>query len=80
MNNKITLDLNIGQVEQLVEKLPSQEKIRLVRKLEQETLRARWDWLLNTIDKRLKKYPISKTEIAREIKALRKARYAKSSG
>lgn len=78
MANKITLDLNIAQIEKLVDKLPAQEKIRLVRKLEQETLRVRWDWLLSTIDKRLKKHPISKAEIAQEIRAVRKSRYAKS--
>ena len=77
-NSKVTLELNNQQVEDLVEKLPLDEKIKLVQKLEKETLRQRWDEILKDIDKRLKKFPISEEDIDKEIKALRREKYAKS--
>jgi|GEM_PF-1645834 len=77
MTNKITLDLDVKQVEKLVEKLPLEEKLKLVRKLEKETLRKRWGKILKDIDKRLKRFPISKKEIEQEIKAYRREKYAK---
>lgn len=78
MPNKITLELNPEQVEQLVEKLPLGIKIRLAQKLEKETYSQRWDKILREIDERVKKYPISEKEIDQEIEAYRKQRYAKS--
>jgi len=77
MTNKITLNLNVKQVEKLVEKLSLEEKLKLVRKLEKETLRRRWGEILKDIDKRLKRFPISKKEIEQEIKAYRRQEYAK---
>lgn len=77
MTNKITLYLDVKQVERLVEKLPLEEKLKLVHKLEKETLRKRWGGILKDIDKRLKRFPISKKEIEQEIKAYRKEKYAK---
>jgi len=77
MTNKITLNLNVKQVEKLVEKSSLEEKLKLVRKLEKETLRRRWGEILKDIDKRLKRFPISKKEIEQEIKAYRRQEYAK---
>jgi len=76
MTNKITLYLDVKQVERLVEKLPLEDKLKLVHKLEKETLRKRWSGILKDIDKRLKRFPISKKEIGQEIKAYRKEKYA----
>lgn len=75
--SRITLELNSHDVKQLVEKLSIQDKIKLVRQLEKETLRQRWDNLLNTIDSRFKKYPLSEEEIGKEIERARKEHYAK---
>lgn len=75
---KITLELNNTQVESIVEGLSIEEKLQLVRKLEKETLRQRWDEILRDIDKRLKKFPISGKEIAEEIVAYRREKNAKS--
>ena len=78
MPTKVTLDLDITQVEKLVEKLPMEEKLRLVHKLEKETLRKRWDEILKDIDKRLKKFPISKKEIEQEIEDYRRKQHVKN--
>jgi hypothetical protein len=75
--SKVTLDLNNQQIEKLVERLPINIKIKLVCKLEQETLRQRWDSVMKDIDKRLKRFPISEEEIAKEIGSYRKEKYAK---
>ena len=76
MPNKITLELSPNQVEKLVEKLPMIEKVKLVSKLEKETLPQRWDEILTDIGKRLKRFPLSQEEIDKEIKAYRREKYA----
>ena len=64
------------QVDQWIDRLPMREKIRLVEKLEQETLRQRWSRILKDIDRRLKKFPISRQDIAREIQSFRQQKDA----
>ena len=71
---KVTLDTNI---EKIVEDLPMEEKLKLVYKLEKETLRQRWNNLLKLIDERLKKHPISNRDIIKGIECARKEHYAK---
>ncbi len=75
--SKVTLELDTRQLEELIESLSMNDKIKLVCKLEQETLRQRWNNVLKDIDKRLKKFPISEKEIAKEIETYRKEKYAK---
>ena len=75
--SKVTIELGPEQIERIVEDLTIEQKLRLVRKLEKETLSQRWDNLLKTIDERRKKYPISQQEINKEIALARKEFYAK---
>ncbi|MBU0571018.1 MAG: hypothetical protein KKC50_03125 [Candidatus Omnitrophica bacterium] len=74
--SKVTLEFNNKQIEKIVESLPLKEKIQLVRKLEKETLQARWANILGNIDGRLKKFTVTRKEITREIKAYRKEKHA----
>ncbi len=78
--SKITLELTLEprQIDELIEKLSMREKLKVVERLEKETLHQRWNEILEDIDKRLKKFPISKKEIASEITAYRKEKNAKS--
>ena len=69
---KDALDLSPQQMEELVDRLPIHAKIRLVRKLEKQTLRERWKTILKRIDERLKQFPITGREIAKEIEIYRK--------
>ncbi|MBM3254309.1 MAG: hypothetical protein FJZ16_08660 [Candidatus Omnitrophica bacterium] len=78
--NKISLELDTSTIEQLVEKMPMAVKIRLVRKLEKETLAKRIDELLNKIEQRGKKYPISQTKILEEIQIVRRQIYGSKGG
>lgn len=65
MSNKVTLELNPKEVEELVEKLSIEDKIRLVRRLENETWAKRLDEVVSRIRKRFKRNPISDREIRR---------------
>ena len=75
---KVTIDFSIQQIELIVARLPIQQKLRLVRKLEKETLKERWKRLLKGIQDNLKKYPMSEEEVDQEIQQARKEHYAKS--
>lgn len=76
--SRITLELTSLQIDELIEKLSMEEKLNIVEKLEKETLYQRWNEIFKDIDKRLKKFPISKKEIVSEIIAYRKEKNAKS--
>lgn len=74
--SKVTIELSPQQISEAIESLSSKEKLQLTEKLEKETLRLRWRQILKDIDSRLKKFPISKEEVAKEIQAYRKEKYA----
>jgi len=57
--------------ERIAEELTTDEKIQLVRQLEQETLKARWNRLVADTDQRRKGRRFTMDEIIREIKAYR---------
>lgn len=67
---KVTLD-----IEELVERLPMNDKIKLVRRLEKATWAARWDRLLAKIDERVKKDPVTDEEVYQAVREVRKERY-----
>ncbi len=75
MSNKIVLELNPYQVEQLIEKLPMEDKIRIVRKLEDETWAKRLDEVTSRIRKRFKEKPISDKEIRQICEETRRQLY-----
>lgn len=75
MPNTISLELSPHQVERLIEKLPMENKIKLVRKLENETWAKRFDEVVSRIRKRIKENPISDKEITKICKETRKRLY-----
>lgn len=75
MSNKITLELSPNQIESLVDKLSIEEKIRLVRKLEQETWARRLDAVVSRIRNRFKRNPISDKEITLICEEVRQRLY-----
>jgi len=76
--SKIILEIDKTQIESAVEKMSVVDKIELARKLEKMTMNKRIDNLLNKIDARSKKNPISQREIDRVIKETRKELYGES--
>jgi ribosomal protein L31E len=73
--NKITLELNPAQVEGLVEKLSIEDKIRIIKRLEQETWAKRMDEVVSRIRTRFKQKPISDKEITRICEETRQRLY-----
>ena len=73
--NKVTLELNPNQVEELVERLSIEDKIRLVRKLEQETWAKRLDEVVSRIRKRFRQNPLSDKEITQICEETRQRLY-----
>ncbi len=72
MSNKVTLELNPNEVEELVEKLSIQDKIRLIRKLETETWANRLDNVAQRMRRRIKEARISDKEIERLCEEVKK--------
>ena len=75
MSNKLTLEFNPNQVEELINKLSIEDKIKLVRKLENETWARRLDEVVFRIRKRFKKNPISDKEIQQICEETRQRLY-----
>jgi Mg/Co/Ni transporter MgtE len=78
MQNHITLELSPSQVESLVERLPLEDKIRLVRRLEKETWAKRLGVVVEKMRKHVKEKGITDKEIDRICEEVRKERYAKN--
>ncbi len=68
--------LSFKEVERAVEALPQTAKLRLVQKLERQTWGARMDRLLARIDARVKRRPVSETEITALVEQVRQELYA----
>lgn len=74
--SKLTIELSPQQINEAIKGLSDTEKLKLTEKLEKETLRLRWRQILKDIDLRLRKFPVSKEEVIKEILAYRKEKYA----
>ncbi len=75
--SKVSLELDIKEAKNLIEQMPLEDKIRLVRELERETWAKRLDKILKNIDERRKRYKISNKEISQEIEKARREFYAR---
>ncbi len=79
MRNGISLEISPNQIEELVKRLPLEEKIILARKLTLETWQARFKSLISGIDRRLKnRRTVSNSKIVGIVKKVRKHNYAES--
>ena len=78
MSEAIPIHLSADQLYSLVKRVTPEERIGLVRRLDELVWGERFDTLLRKLDERLKEYPISEPEILREVEAVREANYAKS--
>ena len=75
----VNINLRINDISTIVEQLDIREKIKLIKKLEEETWSMRFDQLLGRIRRRVKQYPISEQEIFHEVEQTKKQRYDQSS-
>ncbi len=75
MLNKIALGLSTNQIEELVEKLPIQEKIKLAAHLDKETWEIRFNNLVKDVRQKAKKSSISEKEIKQACQRVRSRIY-----
>lgn len=73
---KISIEVDIKQLEKIINSLPLDDKIRLAKRLECQTLGKIIERIFSNIDQRRKRFPISEREIKQEIRAVRKEMYA----
>ena len=77
--SKVVLELDSKQIEELVKKLPLEDRIHLAQRLNLETWQVRFKSLITKIDKRLKNTKLpSNDKIARIVNGIRKRGYAQS--
>lgn len=71
-----TIEIDAKQLREAIEQLNDKEKTKLIEELERETLTLRWRQILKDIDSRLKKFPVSREEVVKEIYNYRKEKHA----
>ena len=74
----VKIELKFDQLKEAIQKLPVEEKARLVEELEHETWRRQFRALLSRIDSRLKKNPISQKKISEIVEQAREEYHARS--
>ena len=74
---KVVIELSTEQAEQLLEQLPSDAKLDLVRRWEQETWPVRFRRLLARIDRKVKQNPRWAREALKAVGPARRAFYAR---
>lgn len=73
--SKFTLELNIKE---LIEKMPMNKRIELVRELEKETWAKRLDQVVKRIRKHFRRHPLSFRKITRICEEVRQQRYERT--
>ena len=75
-STNITLELSPNQVDNLIERLPLIEKIRIARRLSMATWQARFKNLIAKIDSHARRHhPVSNPKIVQIVKKVRKRNY-----
>ena len=68
---KITMDIDTQQIEQIIDRMPMREKVKLVEHLEKKTWPNRFKALLKRIDAKASQHPISEEEITQACEEVR---------
>lgn len=71
----VTLELNVKEAKNLIKQMAVEDKIKLMRELEQETWAKRLDEVVQRIRKGFKQNPISDKEITRICEETRQGLY-----
>ncbi len=72
----VNLELNIKEAKNLIEQMPLEDKIKLVRDLLRENWAKRINIIVKNIEERRRIHKISNKEITREIEKARRDFYA----
>ena len=73
---RIPISLTTDQISSVIDSLPQRERIKIAAKINKQTIRLRWQSILKDIDRRLKKFPISRQDALAEIAAYRQEKHA----
>jgi len=73
---KVAVEIDLKEIEKVINRLKTQDRISLVQRLEQKTWGERFRSLASKIDKRRKRYPLSQKELLNLVKEARRERYA----
>jgi len=68
---RITVDIDPQQIEQIIDRMPMREQIKLVEHLEKKTWPNRFKALLQRIDHKASQYPVSEKEIDQACEKIR---------
>ncbi len=71
----VTIEVDIKQIERAIKRLKPEEKIKLVENLEKEAWPGRFKDLLERIDRKAAKYPISEQKIDQACEKIRHKPY-----
>ena len=75
---KIAFEVDLQRIEQIISQLKIRDQITLLRRLEQKAWGERFRALVAKVDKRRKRYPVSRRELLKWIKQARQERDAAS--
>ena len=75
---KAANSIDFKQIDDVINRLGKEEKMKLFEKLEKETPKERWKNIFERVGKRAKKYAMSEDEVVRLCKEVRKKRYEKT--
>lgn len=73
---KFAVELDLRQIERMIAQLKAPQRIALIQRLERKAWGERFRALTARVDKRRKKYPLSRKELLRLVKEARQERYA----
>lgn len=73
---KLAVDVDLRQIERIIAQLRAPERIALIQRLERKAWGERFRALTGRVDKRRRKYPLSRKELLRLVKEARQERYA----
>lgn len=73
--NGVSIQLGLKDLQVAIQRMASADRARLLRALEESTWWERYRDLLRRIDKRLKRYPISRKDIRQACEEVRQELY-----
>jgi hypothetical protein len=75
MSSKVLSSKKIKEIKENIDKLPLEEKLDILRRLEDELFALRFKALLDEIRATPRRYPLTLEEITEEVELVRKQRY-----
>lgn len=75
MSSKVLSSKKIKEIKENIDKLPVEEKLDILKRLEDELFALRFKALLDEIRTTARRYPLTLEEITEEVELVREQRY-----